>query len=162
MDKEKNIFNEFTNLYELSKTLRFELKPIGNTIDKMRQHLRYDKDLQTFFADQEIEYAYQILKPIFDSLHEEFITDSMVSKIARDIDFSEYLTNYKDKKDLEKVEDVLRKKFSDVFQEAGKKWKEKYSKYRWKKGSKVANGADVLSSQDILQLIKDKYQDDAK
>ena len=70
-----DIFSEFTNLYSLSKTLRFELKPIGKTLENMRDNLKFDKNLQTFFSDQEIENAYQTLKPIFDSLHEEFITE---------------------------------------------------------------------------------------
>lgn len=36
MDKE-NSFKEFTNLYELSKTLRFELKPNQKTLEKISQ-----------------------------------------------------------------------------------------------------------------------------
>lgn len=160
--KEYKSFNDFTNLYEVQKTLRFELKPVGNTLNNMRQCLRYDKDLQTFLADQEIEDAYQILKPFLDSLHEEFITDGLVSETAQNVDFLEYLANYKDKKDLKKAEDTLRKRFSEAFQKAGEKWKEKYSKYKWKKGSKIASGADVLSSQDILHLIKDTHQDDTQ
>ena len=28
----KNIYKDFANQYELSKTLRFELKPIGKTL----------------------------------------------------------------------------------------------------------------------------------
>lgn len=31
-------FASFTNLYELSKTLRFELKPIGKTQEWIAQH----------------------------------------------------------------------------------------------------------------------------
>ena len=73
--KELKLFSEFTNLYSLSKTLRFELKPVGETLENMHQHLRYDKKLQTFFADKDIEDAYQTLKPIFDFLHEKFITE---------------------------------------------------------------------------------------
>lgn len=28
-----NVFNQFTGLYSLSKTLRFELRPIGKTLE---------------------------------------------------------------------------------------------------------------------------------
>ena len=30
-------FNDFKNLYQLSKTLRFELKPEGKTLDYMQE-----------------------------------------------------------------------------------------------------------------------------
>src|SRR3989338_4775167 len=89
-----SVFDQFTNLYSLSKTLRFELKPEGKTLKNMREHLRWDEKLQTFFADQEVEDAYQTLKPIFDKLHEEFINDSLNSEQVKNIDFSEYLSEY--------------------------------------------------------------------
>lgn len=150
------VFDQFTNLYSLSKTLRFDLKPEGKTLETMRQHLRYNKELQTFFADQEIEDAYQKLKPLFDKLHEEFINDSLDSEQARIIDFSGYLTEYKTKKDLQNTEKKLREEVGKTFIEAGEKWKEqKYPKYGWKKGSKAASGSDILLTQDTLSLIKD-------
>jgi len=105
----KNIFKEFTNQYELSKTLRFELKPIGETLDNMKNHLKYDKKLQTFMKDQDIENTYQALKPIIDDIHEEFINASLESQKAKGIDFSEYLKFYKQKKD-DKGEKSLRNK----------------------------------------------------
>jgi CRISPR-associated protein Cpf1 len=30
-------YNKFTNLYPVSKTLRFELKPQGKTLERMKQ-----------------------------------------------------------------------------------------------------------------------------
>lgn len=157
------VFDNFTNLYSLSKTLRFELKPEGKTLENMHQHLRYDKALQTFLADQEIEDAYQKLKPLFDKLHEEFINDSLNSDQAKNIDFSEYLTEYRTKRDLQNIEKKLREEIGKTFIEAGGKWKqEKYPKYGWKKGSKIANGSDILLTQDILELIKDLNANDQK
>ncbi len=157
------VFDNFTNLYSLSKTLRFELKPEGKTLDNMREHLGWNKDLQTFFADQEIEDAYQTLKPLSDKLHEEFINDSLNSEQAKNIDFSEYLMEYKAKKDLQNAEKKLREEVGKAFIEAGEKWKkEKYPRYSWKKGSKVANGSDILLTQDMLELIKDLNSNDQK
>ncbi len=88
---EKSIFDGMTNLYSLSKTLRFELKPVGKTLENMKTNLAYDESLHTFLNDQNIEDAYQVLKPILDKLHEEFITISLESDKAKNIDFSGYL-----------------------------------------------------------------------
>ncbi len=159
-EKEGSVFDQFTNQYSLSKTLRFELKPIEKTLENMREHLQYDKKLQTFFKDQNIEDAYQTMKPLFDKIHEEFITDSLTGEKARQINFSSYLNDYRSEKELKASEDGLRKEISEAFIEAGEKWKkEKYSQYEWKKGSKIANGADILSTQDMLELIKDLNPD---
>ena len=157
----KSLFDNFTQQYSLSKTLRFELRPVGKTLENMHAQLEYNKDLQTFLKDQEIEDAYQKLKPLFDELHEEFITDSLDSVQAKQIDFSEYLALYEVKKELQTVEKKLREKIGETFVVTGKTWRqEKYTKYGWKKGSKVANGADILLTKDMLELIKDKYPND--
>jgi len=150
-----SVFKSFTNCYALSKTLRFELKPVGKTFENMRTQLAYNKDLQTFLKDQAIEDAYQKLKPLFDKLHEEFITDSLDSDQAKKIDFSEYLVLYEAKKELQAIEKKLREEIGKTFIAAGEKWKqEKYAQYTWKKGSKVANGSDILLTQDVLELIR--------
>jgi hypothetical protein len=51
-----------------------------------------DADLQlvNFLHDQQIENAYQTLKPVFDKIHEEFITKSLENDEAKKIDFSKY------------------------------------------------------------------------
>lgn len=155
-----NSFSKFTNQYSLSKTLRFELKPVGKTLDNMRQQLKYDKDLQTFLKDQAIKDSYQKLKPLFDSIHEEFITDSLESQIAKKLDFSGYLVSYRKEGDLRENEKTLRGGIGTTFVETGTNWKEeKYPQYEWKKGSKVANGSSILLSQDVLRLIKDSSLD---
>ncbi|OGJ49885.1 hypothetical protein A2229_01105 [Candidatus Peregrinibacteria bacterium RIFOXYA2_FULL_33_7] len=129
----------------------------------MKDHLEYDEKLQTFLKDQNIDDAYQALKPQFDEIHEEFITDSLESKKAKEIDFSEYLDLFQEKKELNDSEKKLRNKIGETFNKAGEKWKkEKYPQYEWKKGSKIANGADILSCQDMLQFIKYKNPEDEK
>lgn len=195
MPNEKNIFANFTGKYALSKTLRFELRPVGETLEKMREHFSYDKDMQTFFSDQKIEDAYQTLKPIVDKFHEEFITDSLQSQSAKSIDFPLYvrareelikiqkelkkIKNTKnDKEDSAKNKESIAKKMGkkieilekqyraaigESFTKTAANWKgEKYKNYKWKIGGKVASGAKVLSSPDLLKLIGDIKKDDQK
>ena len=157
----KNNFGNFTNLYSLSKTLRFELKPVGETLENMKKHLEYDEKLQTFMKDQEIEDAYQTLKPIIDDIHEEFITDSLESEKAKAIDFLGYLENYKNKKD-DKGEKELRSKIGESYSVGEEKLKKQYPNLKWKKGSSEAKGFHVLMCQDILKVIDDKYKNDEK
>ena len=41
-----NIYENFTNLYSLSKTLRFELVPQGKTLDNMKKNHVIDDDIR--------------------------------------------------------------------------------------------------------------------
>ena len=53
----------------------------------MNENLKYEESFKTFLKDQDIEDAYQILKPVFDIIHENFITKSLESEEAKKIDF---------------------------------------------------------------------------
>lgn len=123
---------QFTGLYQISKTLRFELKPIGRTKDTFKQWLKEinnaDDENNLFAQDLGIKNAYQALKPIMDNLHEQFINMSLLSTEAKEIDFSQYFEAYR-KKDAEKFEKGLRKKIGDTYQVAGKHFLEEISKY---------------------------------
>ncbi|NJK71824.1 MAG: hypothetical protein HC932_06370 [Thermales bacterium] len=92
---DQSIFSKFTNLYSLTKTLRFELKPVGKTLENMKNNLGYDIDLQTFLKDQEIEDAYNLIKPELDKIHEEFINEALTLNEDSDIDFESYLMSTK-------------------------------------------------------------------
>jgi CRISPR-associated protein Cpf1 len=100
--KTHSLFDNFVNKYALSKTLRFELKPYEEEEgkSKTRRNLKKMTDINAnsvfsnFLHDQEIEDSYQILKPVFDKIHEEFITNSLRSKEAKEMDFSEYFNLY--------------------------------------------------------------------
>ena len=157
--KEKSIFDEFTGKYSLSKTLKFELRPVGKTLENMRQHLGYDKNLQTFLADQKIEDAYQSLKPIFDFLHEKFITESLESDVARKIDFTEYFEKYKRRKDLSEkdfvgVEKSLRDEFLKAYDETAESLRIKAGKNEKGKFILSENGHKILTEHGILEYIK--------
>jgi CRISPR-associated protein Cpf1 len=53
MAKMKSIWDEFTNMYSLSKTLRFELKPIGKTLEHIKQKglIEEDKEREKDFNE---------------------------------------------------------------------------------------------------------------
>jgi CRISPR-associated protein Cpf1 len=159
----ENIFSKFKNLYSLTKTLRFELKPVGNTLNKMYEQLEYDENLQTFLKDYEIEQAYQTLKPELDKLHEEFINDSLNSDEAKKLSFEKYFEEYKknDRK-LEEKESDLRKEIDKLYKKTSEEWTNKengkYSKYDWKKGNVKATSFNILLTKDALHCIKDKKE----
>lgn len=66
----KEWFEKFTGLYELSKTLRFELKPILETFNNLEKDWVIQKD-------KEVEENYNKIKDFFDSLHREFVKQSL-------------------------------------------------------------------------------------
>ena len=68
MKKEKSL-SEFTNLYSLQKTLKFELKPIGKTL----QHIE-EKGLLK--EDENRAKDYQVVKKIIDRYHKVFIEEA--------------------------------------------------------------------------------------
>lgn len=61
-----NTFSKFTNLYPLSKTLRFELRPIGSTLQHMQAH-------GVIATDQARAEDYKRAKKIIDEFHKCFI-----------------------------------------------------------------------------------------
>ena len=71
MSEKNGVFSEFTNLYQLSKTLRFELKPVWKT----KELLEWDN---LFPKDKKIDEIYQnIIKPCLTDLHSELIEESL-------------------------------------------------------------------------------------
>jgi CRISPR-associated protein Cpf1 len=105
-----SLFSPFIKQFAVQRTLRFELLPVGETKNKMKENLQYDETLKTFLKDQEIEDAYQTLKPIFDKIHEEFITKSLESDEAKNISFSKYLELRKTLIELKKKKNNLDKR----------------------------------------------------
>ena len=118
--------NQFTNLYQVSKTLRFELKPIGKTAKTFKLWLEEPnntKDTNNLFAkDSRIKDAYLAIKPIMDKLHEKFIEESLLSDEAKQIDFSEYFALFRDpqKEISSDFEKGLRKKIGETYSIGGK------------------------------------------
>ena len=59
--------SELTGLYSLSKTLRFELKPIGKTLE-------YIESKGLIAQDEQRAEEYKKVKDIIDRYHKKFIT----------------------------------------------------------------------------------------
>lgn len=108
--------NELTALYPLSKTLRFELKPIGKTLDHIEQ-----KGL--IVQDEQRAEEYKQVKKIIDSYHKEFITMCLkglklnmiylerYESLARDV--------HRDEAEFDKVKAALRKQIVEAFKQGG-------------------------------------------
>jgi len=81
MENKTLSFNKLTKQYQLSKTLRFELKPMGRTINFLDKIIKKDKI---------INEAYNQAKFYFDMLHREFIESALTKEKAENINFQEF------------------------------------------------------------------------
>ena len=107
----KNSIAQFTGLYPVSKTLRFELKPVGKTLEKI-------KETGVIENDKRRHKDYFDAKKIIDEYYKYFI-DAALSKVPR-LDWNalkEALIGSLDrseanKKNLEKTQAEFRKKIA--------------------------------------------------
>ena len=172
-------FSTFTNRYSLSKTLRFELKPTPDTLDLLRKtNLHGQTPTQ---ADEEIDELYhKEMKPLFDELHELFITQTLetvnfnleslqaLEKLYREL---RTLTNTKDRKnnqkridklqgnygEISKAQNKLRTFICDQFTIESEKWKEKYNDIKLDdKSFKILTNAKILDV--LLTLYPEKSE----
>lgn len=103
---------QFTNLYSLSKTLRFELIPQGKTLQNFKKSGILEED-------EERAEKYKEVKKIIDEYHKEFI-EKKLSNITLDI--NEYYSLYmqdkktaKEKNNFQKAQENLRKQIVNAF-----------------------------------------------
>lgn len=161
MQKEKtfSLFNDFTGKYELSKTLRFELKPIGKTEDFLR-------DNKVFEKDKLIDDHYHQIKYYFDTLHREFIYDALCGAsfpVALYKDYYNAIQRLKtakreekknEKNKLKKIEDQLREKVVEKFSNTAKAWKNDLTT----KGIAFKqDGVEILFEEGVLGVLKTKF-----
>ena len=118
MNKMKTI-NDFINSFSLSKTLRFELKPVGRTLE----HITNSGLLQ---EDNNRAENYQKVKKIIDNYHKVFIED-VLDRTALKIEdngnkdslteyYFYYMCKSKDEKgNLDSVAENLRKQIANSF-----------------------------------------------
>lgn len=132
--KKESIFSQFTNQYSLSKTLRFELKPMGNT----KQML---EDEKVFKKDEIIHKKYEQTKPFIDRLHREFIKESLSNKDIEGLKdyFEKFEAYYKNKKDSK-----IKKGFQDAEKELRKQLNNHFK-------------TETLFSEKVFVLLKEKY-----
>ena len=118
-------FNDLTGLYSLSKTLRFELKPVGKTKDNIETK-------GIIAQDEKRAEEYKKVKDIIDRYHKSFIDmclAGLVLKTTSDGN-NDSLKDYvalasksnrdeKEDKDFDDVKTVLRKHIVDAFKKGG-------------------------------------------
>lgn len=170
------MFKDFTNLYELSKTLRFELRPTGKIIDsidlktgEIKKITMTEKMLLengVFDNDKLIQEKYKKTKPYFDRLHREFVEESLSDILLRELDDYEIILSdwKKDKKNKDKQkrlqikEAELRKQVVNFFNEKAREWIQRYSNLRFK-----GEGVELFFEEGVFALLKEKYgkEDDA-
>ena len=104
-------FSQFTGLYPVSKTLRFELKPIGKTLEKIKENGIIDHDKNK--ADNYIEAKKKI-----DEYHKHFINEALKGikldwSPLRDAVIDSLTNRSQDsKKKLEKQQEFFRKEIA--------------------------------------------------
>jgi len=109
----KKDFSSFTNKYQLSKTLRFELIPQGKT----REHIETKGLLQ---RDEHRAESYKKVKKIIDEYHKVFIEKAMKDFRLEGLENFKLLylkkeKEDKDKKELQEVMKGLRKQIAACF-----------------------------------------------
>ncbi len=121
----KNNFSNFTNQYSLSKTLRFELKPIGSNGQRLSEEESSHLLTSIIKQDRKIKDAYVALKPVIDQIHEDIINQSLTSDEAKKINFSKYFEEYKKgkAKKLDNFEKELREDIGTTFAQIIKSYK---------------------------------------
>lgn len=108
----KKTLDDFTNLYSLSKTLRFELKPIAET----KENIEKGKFLE---SDKKKSEDYKDVKKIIDNYHKYFIDDVLKNatfdwkKLEEAI--KEYSKNKSDDSAVENEQKKLREEILKLF-----------------------------------------------
>ncbi len=152
-----NSLSRFTNLYPLSKTLRFELKPIGNT----KQYIEAKGLLD---EDKHRAESYKKVKKVIDEYHKHFIQLALQNHSLNDDLLTQYLAE-KDNKNKEKLADKLRADIANVLS--------KHEQYKTIYGSELFKGKkearailidflDILPEQQIAQLPIESREDGIK
>jgi len=160
--KRKN-FGEFTNLYSLSKTLRFELKPVKATKTILEVER---KDRENFKKDRKIAKNYQKLKGILNELHQEFIQDVMREFSFQEKEIKEFEERYLEalnfkEKDNYKKRTQLKNAYEKVAKKLAGKIATAFGKYNQEKyGVKFTK--KNLTGENVFDILEGKYKGDKK
>lgn len=181
----QSIWSNFTKQYPISKTLRFELKPIGKTAEWLEKNNIFKKDLN-------IDKSYKQAKFYFDKLHQDFIREALsLENDVRELGFEEFAKVYEEnnqkikslkkeknlKKDKQKNDfqkqiieqrEKLYKKITDLFNKKAESWKEEYQnkeieengeikKIKFSKSALKQKGVNFLTSAGIVNILKYKF-----
>lgn len=157
---------QFTNLFQLTKTLRFELKPIGTTkeifnewfSELQNENQGVDNDNNLFLKDKNIKDAYIILKPIMDGLHKQFIDLSLLSDEAKQIDFAPYFEAFTNKEDLRNIEKGLRNEIGSTYNVAGTFFSKEIAKAIGKEYKKKGKSYGCLTDAKMYRYLSANVQ----
>ena len=137
----KNLHDEMHNLFQVSKTLRFELQPIGKTEEYFKQNILEN--------DEKKAQAYPFVKKYCDEVHKIFINDCL-KKVNK-----EYLNN-----ELVQYSDIYTsKEFDD---EILKTCKNNLRKIISETFTKSDNYKNMLSEKILTVYAKELYQNDTE
>lgn len=116
------MFDKFTGLYKVSKTLRFELKPIGKTLENM-------KKFNVLENDRARDAQYERMKDILDVQHRALL-DRTLERVGKEQDsgdwiklaesYRQFRSGKKDKTakaSLDKILEAMRKSIVAAFKE---------------------------------------------
>lgn len=97
---------EFTNVYPVSKTLRFELKPVGRTLEFIEKN-------GIIADDNHRAESYKTIKGLIDDYHKEFIDDALSNYVIPIDDLEKYYSLYtssqRDDNDEKQFNDIKKK-----------------------------------------------------
>ena len=77
-----------TKLFKVTKTIRFELRPIGKTLENLKKN-------KTIFKDEKINSDFQQVKLWLDDLHKEYI-EKTLQKLSENTNFKEEIKKYEE------------------------------------------------------------------
>ncbi|PIN99799.1 type V CRISPR-associated protein Cpf1 [archaeon CG10_big_fil_rev_8_21_14_0_10_43_11] len=163
----KGKWDKFTNLYSLSKTLRFELRPIGKDGVVLSPEDATELLTKIIEKDRLIKAAYDALKPVLDKIHEDIINKSLTSDEAKQIDFSEYFEEYKKGKEkkLDGFEKKLREQIGKTFEKTVKTYKitkiTKKKEEEEKPLFEIKNGVPTAKAE-IIGYLSEQYKDNVE
>ncbi|MBQ9253897.1 MAG: type V CRISPR-associated protein Cas12a/Cpf1 [Bacteroidales bacterium] len=121
-----SINNEFIGLYPVSKTLRFELKPIGKTLENIQKS-------EIIKQDEDRKDDCKKVKKLMDEYHKFYIEQSLQKCVLNKETMDEYMEYYKStdekaKDKLDKIKEKLRKEIVVLFKGSDKLSKEGFIK----------------------------------
>ena len=156
---QESVFKSMFGKYEVPKTLRFELKPVGKTAEHLKQAKVFEKD-------KLVDDHYHQIKYYFDAFHRKFINESLrnVSFTESDIlpyyeTLKKFKTSNKDEKKkikitIEKEQDKLREEIVKAFDITGNTWKEKFLKHGVEFNKE---GVEILFEDAVLEALEKEF-----
>ncbi|KAK3605080.1 hypothetical protein CHS0354_000746 [Potamilus streckersoni] len=130
---------DFVGIFPVSKTLRFELQPIGETEKNIKEKGLLDKD-------KDRSEDYKEVKKIADNYHKKFISESLSNLSLSDL--GAYYESYK----IQKKDAVQKEKFKKI----QNKLREEIAKAFKKKDSFKRLFAKELIKEDLLAFVSEE------